>query len=195
MPSVQNLTMKKYLTLFCGTFLLFLSGCGGSSDSTTVDAAGKHNEELLENTGKSEKAGWFVAEVASTNLFLQELGRLASSKASTPPLKQFGQLIFDHHSQLNTQLKQIADLKNLMTPTSMSGDHQDRFTALLEKSGQEFDKAFVEEMVQEHENAVERYQEFIEEGTDTELKNYASQGLPTLRAHLEQANTLQDQIK
>ncbi|MFC6996877.1 DUF4142 domain-containing protein [Rufibacter roseus] len=185
--------MKNYLsTLCCSAALLFMTSCGGSSDSTSVDAAGKHNENLLESTGKSEKAGWFVAETASSNLYLQEMGRLASSKATDPQIKEFGQVLLSHHEQLNNQLKQISDLKNLMTPSSMGNNHQKAFNQTLEQTGQEFDKAFIEKVEKEHEDLIEKFQEFTEDGADAEYKNFASQALPTLQAHQKRAQALKD---
>ncbi|MBA9079263.1 MULTISPECIES: DUF4142 domain-containing protein [Rufibacter] len=189
--------MKKNLFhLICGGALLFwVSGCGGSSDSTSVDAAAKHNEELLESTGKDEAAGWFVAEAASHNMLSAELGRLASSKAVNPGLKQFGQLLLDHHTQTNAQLKQIADLKNLITPTKLGNDHQDLYNDILSKTGAGFDQAYLEAVVENHEEIIKKYEEMANEGKDPELKSYAAKALPTLRAHVEQAEQLESQVQ
>lgn len=187
--------MEKNLThVCCVALLLFIAGCGGSSDSTSVDAAGKHNEKLLETTGKSEEAGWFVAEMTSSNMLEAELGRLASSKATNPQIQQLGQLLLNHHKQLNTQLKQIADLKNLITPTSLKDDHQDAYTSIMEKSGAEFDKAYLDATVENHKETIDQFTEMSEQGQDTEIKNFATKALPTLKAHLTQAETLQDQL-
>ncbi|WP_210490092.1 DUF4142 domain-containing protein [Rufibacter aurantiacus] len=173
-----------------------VSGCGGSSsEATSVDAAGKHNEDLLESTGKDEKSGWFVAEATSGNLFEVEMGRLASSKATDPRVRQLGQLMMDHHTQTNTQLKQIADLKNLIVPTSLSDDHQKAFNDLMSNSGAAFDKAYLEALVKDHKEAIERYEEMSEEGTDMELKAFAGKSLPTLRAHLSQVEQLEDELE
>ncbi|WP_205500487.1 DUF4142 domain-containing protein [Rufibacter psychrotolerans] len=177
-------------------WLHLLTGCGGASPETTsVDAAGEHNEEVLESTGKDNKAGWFVAEVTSGGLFEVEMGRLASSKAQSPALKQFGQLMLDHHTQANTQLKQVAELKNLMVPTSLGEDHQETFNQVLGLSGAAFDRAYLEAIIKDHEQTIDRFEEMADQGTDTELKNFAARNLPTLRAHLAQAEQLEEQLQ
>jgi putative membrane protein len=188
--------MKNYLfpVLFAASVSL-LSGCGGSSDATSVNAAGKHNEELLESTGKDEKGGWFVAEVASGGMFEVELGRLASSKATDPRVRQLGELMMNHHTQTNTQLKQIADLKNLIVPTSLSDNHQKTYNAVMSTSGAAFDKAYLEAMEEDHKETIEKFEEMSEEGTDLELKAFASKNLPTLHAHLSQVEKLKDEIQ
>ncbi|AKQ46819.1 hypothetical protein TH63_16205 [Rufibacter radiotolerans] len=188
--------MKNYLF-----YLLFAAGaslaagCGNSSDSTSVDAAGKHNENLLESTGKDEKAGWFVAKAASAGLFEVELGRLASSKAVDPRVKKYGQMMLDHHTQTNAQLKQTADLKNLMVPTTMGKDHQETYNEIMSKSGAAFDKAYIEAMVKDHKDVIHEFEEMAEEGKDMEIKNFVTKTLPTLRAHLTQAEQLEEQLE
>lgn len=195
-PFVQDLTMKKSVSLLiCGGMLFLFSHCGGSPDATSVDEAAKHNEELLESTGKDEDAGWFVAEAASGNMLAAELGRLASSKAASPSVRQFGQLMLDHHTQANAQLKQIADLKNLITPTQLGHDHQELYNETMTLSGPQFDRYYIETMVERHEELIKRYEEMAQEGKDPELKNYATKTLPTLRAHLEQAEQLEEGLE
>jgi putative membrane protein len=187
--------MKKRLCfLFSGALLILLTSCGGSSDSTSVDAAGKHNEELLETTGKDEKAGWFVAEVTSGGLMEAELGRLASSKGASPLIRELGQTLLNHHTQANTQLKQIADLKNLVLPTQMGDDHQDEYNEIMSKNGAAFDMAYLEAVMKEHKQAIKDFEEMATEGTDVELKAFANKSLPMLRAHLAQAEQLEDQL-
>ncbi|WP_062543134.1 DUF4142 domain-containing protein [Rufibacter tibetensis] len=189
--------MKNHLfyLLLSGT-LFFVSGCGGSSnEATSVDAAGKHNEELLESTGKDEDSGWFVAEVASAGLFEVELGRLASSKGNDPRVRQFGQLMLDHHTQSNTQLKQIAELKNLIVPSALGEDHQETYNKVMTNTGAAFDKAYMEAMVKDHKDNLDRFEEMAEKGKDMELKAFAAKGLPMLRAHLKQAEELEDALE
>ncbi|MGV3540711.1 MAG: DUF4142 domain-containing protein [Rufibacter sp.] len=186
---------RSLIVLLFGGMAVLLSGCGGSSDSTSVDAAGKHNENLLESTGKDEAAGWFVAESGSSSLLQIELGRLASSKATDPRVQQYGQLMQNHHTQTNAQLKQIADLKNLLLPTQLGEDHQELYNEIMSQSGAEFDKAYLKAMVDSHEESIARYEEMANEGKDPELKSYAVKALPTLRAHLAQAEQLESEVE
>ncbi|RNI30180.1 DUF4142 domain-containing protein [Rufibacter immobilis] len=186
--------MKNYLFYLLLAASVSLSGCGNSSDTTSVDAAGRHNEDLLESTGKDERAGWFVAEATSGGLFETEMGRLASSKAADPRVKQLGQKMLDHHLQQNTQLKQIADLKNLMVPTSLGDDHQEQYNKVMAQAGQAFDKAYLEALIKDHKEAIEQFEEMSQDGKDTELKTFAAKGLPLLQAHLAQAEQLQQDL-
>jgi putative membrane protein len=58
-------------------------------------------------------------------------------------------------------------------------------------SGTSFDKAYVEMMVTDHQNAVALFKKAAH-STDSAVKAYASKYLPTLRKHLEEINALAD---
>ena len=45
-----------------------------------------------------------------------ELGKLATQKASSEKVKQFGQRMVDDHSKANDQLKQVASQENITLP-------------------------------------------------------------------------------
>lgn len=187
--------MKKTLCYLClGSCMAFAGACGNSSEGIGVKQAGEQNEEMLGNLGKDEKAGWFAAKVTSMGLLEVELGRLASSKATQPRVQEFARMLQDHHTQMNAQLKQIADLKNLVVPTRLGDDDQDTFNEVMNKSGADFDKVYLSAMVESHEDAIEEFEELIEKGQDQELKAFASKNLPMLRAHLGQAKQLQEEV-
>ena len=54
-------------------------------------------------------------------------------------------------------------------------------------SGAKFDKAFIQRMILDHENAVTLFQEEAKNGKDTAIRDLASSALPTLQEHLKQA--------
>ena len=50
-------------------------------------------------------------------------------------------------------------------------------------------------MVDAHQEAVDEFEEASTQANDTELRSWATGKLPDLRAHLEQAKKLRDQLK
>jgi putative membrane protein len=57
-------------------------------------------------------------------------------------------------------------------------------------SGQEFDRAYIAEMVQDHTRAVELFERASQQLDDQELKQFASQTLATLKTHKQHAEQL-----
>src|SRR5690606_38864196 len=57
-------------------------------------------------------------------------------------------------------------------------------------SGQEFDRAYIEAMVKDHEKAVAMFEKQSRTSKDAELKTFAEKTLPVLKQHLDHARTL-----
>jgi putative membrane protein len=126
----------------------------------------------------------FAKEAALGGLTEVELGKLAAQKASSDAVKQFGQKMVDDHSKANDELKQIASRDNLNLPTELDKKHQSMVDKMSALSGPAFDKAYVKNMVKDHEQDVKEFQEEAENGTDPNVKQFASKTLPVLQEHL-----------
>jgi putative membrane protein len=61
-------------------------------------------------------------------------------------------------------------------------------------SGKEFDREFMKTMVAEHAKAVSEYERAANQATNPEVKQYASQTLPTLRDHLKLAREVASKV-
>jgi len=64
----------------------------------------------------------------------------------------------------------------------------------MSQSGKAFDKGFVDDAVQDHQKAIELFENEAERGGDAQLKAFAKKTLPTLRDHLKQAQDLQQKL-
>lgn len=129
----------------------------------------------------------FVRKAAEGGLAEVEFGQLATQKAASPEVKQFGQRMVDDHTKANDQLKQVATDEGITVPNKL--DAKDAATkARLEKlSGESFDHAYMRDMVTDHTKDVSEFRMESKDGKDPAVKNFASQTLPTLEDHLKQA--------
>lgn len=171
--------------------LTAMSCGGGQSDSTEM--AEEQNEENLSN--KADEDAEFAVEVADAGLMEVELGRLASTKASSSEVKSFAQLMVDDHTKANNELKALAQQKNITLPIAMSNERQKKVENFAEKTGSEFDREYIDLMVREHKEAIDEFEDQAEEGNDAELKSWASSKVSTLRHHLQEAERIQESIK
>lgn len=150
-----------------------------STDSSKASAAGVSKADA---TFIKKAAGGGMAEV--------ELGRLATEKASNPDVKQFGQRMIDDHSKANDQLKQVAAEKHVTLPTSISAKDKATKAKLEALSGDQFDRAYMEDMVKDHKQDVAEFQKASKSASDPQIKDWASQTLPTLQDHLKEAQRI-----
>jgi putative membrane protein len=132
----------------------------------------------------------FVMNVAKDGLAEVELGKLASQKASNEQLKQFGQKMVDDHGKANDELKKLASDKNITIPNEVDSKHKSTIDKLSKMTGDAFDKAFTQEMMNGHKKAVSAFKNESKSGKDPEIKAWAEKTLPTLEDHFKQIQDL-----
>jgi putative membrane protein len=137
----------------------------------------------------------FMKEAASGGLMEVELGKIAAEKGSHQRVKEFGKRMQADHSKANAQLKKIASSKGVELPTEPSGEHKSTMDKLTKLSGAEFDREYMEAMVDDHKEDIEKFQTQADKGKDPELKKFASETLPILKKHLELAQSTEKQTK
>lgn len=137
----------------------------------------------------------FVKEAALGGMTEVELGKLATQKASSDAVKQFGQKMVDDHTKANDTLKQVASKENISLPDTLDSKHQSRIDKLSKLSGDSFDKAYVKDQLKDHENDVREFQAESQSGTDPNIKAFASTTLPTLQQHLDLVKGLHNSTK
>ena len=123
-----------------------------------------------------------------------QLGQLAAQKASNPDVKAFGQRMVDDHTKANDQLKAVAQQENMTLPSTPDPKDQALYSKLQNMSGPEFDKVYMKAMVKDHQTDVKEFQKEADKGKDPQIKNFASQTLPTLQQHLSMAQSTEAKL-
>jgi putative membrane protein len=122
-----------------------------------------------------------------------ELATLAQQKAKDERVKAFAQRLQQDHTQANSDLQSLASGKDVTIP-SVSAAHKATKARLEKLDGAAFDKAYIAEMVKDHQSDIAA---FTKESSskDADVKAFVDKTLPTLKAHLQQAQDLQKEIK
>ncbi|QPQ51724.1 DUF4142 domain-containing protein [Chryseobacterium indologenes] len=66
---------------------------------------------------------------------------------------------------------------------------------LKAKKGKDFDKAYADLMVSDHQKDIEEFKKEASEGTETALKSFASKTLPILEHHLKESEKAKAAVK
>jgi putative membrane protein len=114
-----------------------------------------------------------------------ELGKLATEKASNADVKKFGQRMADDHGKANDELKSLAQSKQITLPSAIDAKHKATIDRLSKLSGEAFDRAYVQEMLKDHQKDVAAFRTESKSGKDPEVKAWADKTLPTLEEHLK----------
>lgn len=137
----------------------------------------------------------FMREMAQANLAEVQAGKMAASKASSAEVKKFAQHMVDDHGKQLSALRTIAKSKGAELPSTPQKKHQDAAQKLAKASGEEFDKAYMAQMVKDHEEAVKLHQDAAKNAADKELKAAAEKSLPDVEKHLQMAKDIQSSLK
>jgi putative membrane protein len=155
-----------------------------SASSPSASASGKSSPMLTSADAK------FMKEAADGGLAEMELGQLATEKASSEDVKNFGQRMVDDHGKANDKLKDLASQKSVTLPDQPSAKHKTIKMRLEKMFGTQFDQAYVAEMTKDHKKDVAEFERESKSAHDPDVKNFAIETLPTLQDHLKQIQNI-----
>ena len=142
-------------------------------------------------------AAEFVRMAAMSDMFEIESSRLAGQRSQNAQVKEFAQHMMRDHQKTTTELQQMirqasaAPLSGMQMPQSLDQRHQAMVQQLQGAQGAQFDHLYAQQQVQAHQMAVDLFRNYGQSGDNAALKQWASQTLPTLQQHLQQAQQLQ----
>ena len=156
-----------------------------------VTAADKKSD-----SGKISKGDrTFIMEAASDSMAEIELGKVAQQNAQSDEVKKFAQRMVDDHSTASKELEPIATKLGVTPPAAPHGKHGKMVQNLSKKTGADFDKAYIDDMVKDHKKAVKLFERESQKGDSEELRQFAAKQLPVLQDHLKMAQDLQAGMK
>ncbi len=186
---------RKLFSILVSAALLFSVAACESKKEDSKDIAEEQNDEKLDDT-KLEDAAEKAVEIADGGLYEVQLATMALTKASSPRVKEFAQMMVNDHTKANNELKALASKKNMVLPDVMSEKCQKKYYDLEQKEkGNDFDKEFIDQMVKDHKEDIDKFKDLAEDSKDVDLQSWASTKIPALQHHLDEAQRIQDELK
>jgi putative membrane protein len=163
----------------------------------------------------------FVWRASVANLKEIRLGEFAEQNSTNEDVKSFARRMVHDHSAANRRLtragqregselpdtnafyifinndqpvKEATQLMQRETPESVLRSQQMSAQQIETFRGGDFDKAYADAMVKDHVEAIQLFENASENITNEDLRRIATKTLPTLRHHLEMAQTLQNEV-
>ncbi len=118
------------------------------------------------------------------------ISQIAVTKASHPQVREFAQMMVSDHEGAGTALSSLVTVRGVAVDAKRVNVQR-----WEKKSAKEFDKDYMEKMVDDHEKAVKLYEKQSTKGEDPELMAFASKTLPTLQTHLAKAREIHKTVK
>jgi putative membrane protein len=149
---------------------------------------------LPQATGQVVADSGFIREVGSMNLLEVRLGTLAGQRASNGAVKQFGQQMVSSHSSMGQQWTSLAAQNRLPISPALNSIQQQQADQLSRLSGAEFDRAYMNAMVADHEHDAGTLERIGTYAQSAEVKRLAASGLAATQQHLSRARQVASQV-
>jgi putative membrane protein len=133
----------------------------------------------------------FAAQVNQSEI---QGGLAAEKKADAPAVRAFARLMVLDHTELESQLAAIATENGVELPNGPSGQAKEQMATLQEMSGAKFDAAYIQHMVQGHEQAVQRFKSESNQAQSQPVEAVVSATLPIIEQHLALAQAVLSEI-
>lgn len=132
----------------------------------------------------------FANDAARGGLAEIKLGKLAEDSGSSEAVKTFGTRMVAEHTQAGDKLKEAAALEHITLPTDLAAKDLASYDKLSKLSGADFDRAYTEDMVKDHQQDLQAFQREANRGHDAAIRGFASQAVPMIQQHLDQAKEM-----
>ena len=160
-----------------------------TSDPTTTGSTGGTSSPVT----PADKE--WVTTAGMAGLAEVQMGNLALQNAESADVKSFAQRMVTDHSRSNEELQQLVSAKGLALPAQLDGEHKSAVDHLTGLSGREFDKAYMQHMVADHDKAVAHFTTGSTSAQDADIKGFATKSLPVLQEHAALAKTVSGKLK
>jgi putative membrane protein len=141
---------------------------------------------------QKEKA--FLTKVAAGQKAEIALGQMATERAESEKVKQFAHRMIEDHQKASKEVKQLASQEGAELPADMPAMQKKKAQQLSQLSGKEFDRAYINYMLQDHTKDVTEFEHSAKEIKDPHVQQWASATLPVLREHLKIAKNIADDL-
>jgi putative membrane protein len=125
---------------------------------------------------------------------------MASEKGQSAQVKEFGQTMVRDHTMSGDALKQAVASYRIEMPTQVDEKHQDLANRLRMLQGMEFDREYMNAMVEGHENMKDMLEPRANETADgddpaeTAINGWVKKTLPTVQHHLDMAKQIHERV-
>ena len=166
-----------------------------TTNETTAVATDTTDTSTTASSTLSDADKDFMTKAAIGGMAEVSMGSLAAQQASNADVKAFGNRMVTDHGKANDELKAFAATKGVTLPADVDAEHKAKQDELAKKTGKAFDKAYIDDMVEDHEKDVAEFEKQSTAAQDPDLKAWVSKTLPTLQDHLKMAKDTQAKVK
>lgn len=198
---MKRINYKKRAVIHGLSMAVFLGAClgvqaddqekGVSAQATVnTDRSTTSSTDRNDNGKLARGDASFVKEAAQGGMMEVKMGQTAKDHGQNADVKNYGEMLVKDHTKANDKLSKLASQKGVNLAKEMEPKHTDMITDMEKKQGQDFDRSFIEHAIKDHRKDISKFERASRDLSDSELKAFATETLPTLRHHLDEAERI-----
>jgi putative membrane protein len=179
----------------CASFRPFRDCADGTSVVAYSDGSHSPTGSIPDGPGRQHGAGSnqyrrladkaFVRKALQGGMTEVQLGQLALQKSSNADVKQFAQKMIDDHTKLGDEMKQVGQQMGIKGADSPSSKDKSAMAKMQALNGDDFDKAYIKDMVKDHQQDAKDFKQEAQTTTNPALKTVVVQGQQVIDEHLQ----------
>ena len=191
-------------SLFFVTMITLIGAACNNSSTDSVEKADSTNKARLDSSADTsnktaiaadKETSEFLVKATDGGIMEVSLGNIAKTKGRNASVKKFGEMMIEDHEKANAKIKDLAAARHVEVPARVSDDKADMIKKLNTKDGKDFDKAYIDMMVDDHKEDIKEFEDAGNKINDTEVKQFINSTLPVLRKHLDSCTAIQQTLK
>jgi len=174
------------------------SAAGGLSSHDTMSAMAGDSGAVSGNTAVTAEGVLSQMNVANTTEI--QLSTAAAKKARSAPVKQIARKLAADHTKNRQEVRALAQKLNVSLTPGQGGSVSAADSAAMPsdlqgKSGADFDKAFVQHEIDDHQANIDKIQHQILPALQNEqIKSYLQKTVTEMQGHLSSLQKVQQQL-
>jgi putative membrane protein len=199
MQNFRTTRLTGVLTI--GAFGVF-AACAPKTDQTT-DTLASTPPATATTPMADANSGWTDANVVDVltvaNQGEVDYSQIGVDKATNASVKEFAQMMVKDHGTMLDAVKSLSTRLNVVPASNdKANDLKEESTKdindLNAKTGKDFDKEFMDEQVDMHQETLDLLNDLDSRTTNVDLKAAIAEAKPKVQAHLDQAKAGKDKL-
>jgi putative membrane protein len=138
---------------------------------------------------KTKISNSFASKAADASEGEVALGEMAAQKTHSQKIIDFAKMMMKDHKAANDELRTLGKEKGIELPSECLSCEAN-YKELHDLPTADFERKYAEQMVVDHQKAVDLFTKASQEEKDPDLKKWAAEKLPVLKHHLAMAKEL-----
>lgn len=180
---------------FLAVLLLSIFSISTVYAGTTTDHKKHDNQKMsAENKKDAEMLGVLIVinknEIAAA--------KVAESRKVSPEVKNYAEMMKKAHTKNLKETEKlthkIGKVKENDDAKSLEKDGKKELATLKDTNGDNFQKTYMNDMVTDHQNALDKLDGFIKDANNADVKKHLEMTREHVQMHLDKAKEIQDQL-